>query len=84
MELPLPELDNDSLSWAAKDLEKRIRAQTPKDLRNTITVRPFRKGDRTGLDIGYDDEAEQFVQVAIEYPAGGQRHEDAVPHMRTL
>ncbi len=83
LELPLPELGEDSLSWSAKDMEKRIRAQTPADLRNTIAVRPFRKGQQTGICIEYDDKAERFVFVAIEYPKGSGKHEDAVPHRGT-
>jgi len=80
LELPLPELGEDSLSWSAKDLEKRIRAQTPSDLRESIAVRPFRKGKQTGVYVEYDDKAERFVFVAIEYPQDSDRHEDAVPH----
>ena len=77
LELPLPEIGADSLSWSAKDIEKRIRAQTPVDLRDSIEVRPFRKGKQTGVRIEYDDKAERFVFVAIEYPQGSGKHEDA-------
>ncbi len=80
LELPMPELGNDSLSWSAKDIEKRIRSETPARLRDSIKVRPFRQGEQTGIHIEYDDEAEGFVYRAIEYPKGGTRHEDAVPH----
>jgi hypothetical protein len=83
LELPLPELGNDSLSWSAKDIEKRIRAQTPSDLRDSINVRPFRNGKQTGIRIEYDDKAERFVFVAIEYPQGSGKHEDVVPHRGT-
>ena len=83
LELPLPELGEDSLSWSAKDIEKKIRAQTPADLRDSIAVRPFRDGKQTGIRIEYDDKAEQFVFIAMEYPKGGGKHEDPVPHRRT-
>jgi hypothetical protein len=84
LELGLPEMGNDSLSWAAKDLEKRIRAQTPEDLRESVVVRPFKNGEKTGVRIEYDDSAERFVFVAIEYPQGSGKHEDAVPHRGAL
>ena len=80
LELPLPELGEDSLGWSAKDMEKRIRSQTPIEYRDSIEVRPFRKGKQTGVYIEYDDKAEQFVFVAIEYPKGSGRREDAEPH----
>ncbi len=82
LELPIPELSNDSLSWSAKEIEKRIRTQTPPSLRNSISVRPYRRGDGTGIRIDYADEAESFVFAAIEYPKGSSRHEDDVPHGR--
>ncbi len=82
LELPMPELGTDSLSWAAKDLEKRIRIQTPESMRNLIVVRPYRKDGRTGISVEYPDPAERYVQVAIEYPKDSPRHEDAVPHRR--
>jgi len=75
----LPELSNDSLSWAAKDMEKRIRAKAPSNVRQSIVVRPFRKGEKTGIYIEYDDSAEQLVYVAIEYPKGSGLHEDVAP-----
>ena len=80
--MPLPELGTDSLSWSAKDIEKRIRAQTPPDLRTTIMVRPFKRADKTGISIEYADEAESFVYAAIEYPKGSTRHEEEVPNGR--
>jgi len=82
LELPIPELGKDSLNWSAKDIEKRVRSQIPADLRDSVTVRPFKNGERTGVSIDYPDEAEQLVFVAIEYPKGGKRHEDTVPHGR--
>ncbi len=82
LELPLPELGTDSLSWSAKDIEKRIRAQTPPDLRTSILVRPFKRSDKTGVSIEYADEAENFVFAAIEYPKDSTRHEDEIPHGR--
>lgn len=82
LELPIPELGNESLSWSAKALEKRIRAQVPPSLRDSVTVRPFKKGERTGVLIDYPDEAESHVFVAIEYPKGGARNEDSVPRRR--
>jgi len=82
LELPIPELGKDNLSWSAKDIEKRIRAQVPTSLRESVTVRPFKKGERTGVLIEYPDEAESHVFVAIEYPKGGAGHEDSVPRRR--
>jgi hypothetical protein len=82
LELPIPELGNESLNWSAKDLEKRIRAQVAPSLRDSVTVRPFKNGERTGVSIDYPDEAEKSVFVAIEYPKGGSRHEDSAPRRR--
>ncbi len=82
LELPMPEMEKDSLSWSAKDLEKRIRSQMPANWRDAVRVRPFRGGDKTGVVIEYPDEVEQMVFVAIEYPKGDSTHEDAVPHRR--
>jgi len=78
LELPLPEMGG-RLEERAKDVQARIRAQTPEDLRDSIVVKPFRKGDLTGLAIEYDDRAENFVYVAMEYPRGGDREESAIP-----
>jgi hypothetical protein len=69
LELPLPELGN-SLESRAKQVQARIREQTPKDLRSTIVVKTFKKGKETGLTIEYDDRAENFVFMAMEYPKG--------------
>ena len=79
LELPMPELGKNMLEDSARDLEKRIRLQTPPSLRDSITVRPQRKGEESWLVIEYDDEAEQFVYIAIEYPAGSGRSETADP-----
>lgn len=74
LELPLPELDT-SLETHAKKVQARIRAQTPTELRSTIFVKPFRRGRETGLAIEYDDRAENFVYVAMEYPKGSEKKE---------
>jgi len=81
LELPLPQLGKgkQSLEVIAKDMQERIRARAPKELRDTIIVKPFTKGKRTGLSIDYDDRAEGIVYVAIEYPAGSGKEESAVP-----
>lgn len=75
----MPELGKGSLSGLAKDMEKKIKAQTPDSLRSTIKVQPFRKGQQTGIAIEYDDRAERFVYVAIEYPRGSRKEETVVP-----
>ena len=81
LELPMPELGKGehSLASTAKDMEKRIKAQTPPELRDSVAVKTFRKGGRTGLAIEFDDRAEKYVYVAIEYPAGAGHEEYAVP-----
>lgn len=81
LELPLPQLGKgkQSLESVAKEMQEKIRASAPKDLRNSIIVKPFKDGKRTGLAIDYDDRAEGVVYVAIEYPAGSGRQETAVP-----
>lgn len=60
-----------SLESHAKDMQARIREQTTKDLRNSIVVKVFKRGKETGLAIEYDDRAENFVYMAMEYPKGG-------------
>lgn len=81
LELPLPQLGKGKqmLESVAKDMQERIRAQAPKDLRASIKVRPFTRGGLTGVSIEYDDKAERFVYVAIEYPMGSGKVEKAVP-----
>lgn len=70
LELPLPELGKGakSLEAAAKDMQARIRKQVPAELRNTVVVRTYKRGKSTGVAIEYDDRAENFVYVAMEYP----------------
>jgi hypothetical protein len=81
LELPLPQLGKgkQSLEVIAKDMQNKIRARAPKDLRETITVKPFTKGKQTGLSIEYDDRAENIVYMAMEYPMGGGKKESVVP-----
>jgi hypothetical protein len=81
LELPLPQLGKgkQSLEVVAKDMQEKIRARAPKDLRETITVKPFTKGKQTGLSIEYDDRAENIVYMAMEYPKGGGKKESVVP-----
>ena len=76
LELPLPEIGK-SLESHAKDMQARIRDQTPKELRSSIVVRTYRKGQQTGLLIEYDDRAENFVYMAMEYPKGTSKEETA-------
>ena len=76
LELPLPEIGK-QLKERAKDVQAKIRAQTPEELRGSVKVRPFKKGDVTGLTIEYDDRAENFVYIAMEYPRGGGKKESA-------
>lgn len=85
LELPLPQLGKgkQSLEVVAKEMQEKIRARAPKDLRETITVKPFTKGKQTGLSIDYDDRAESFVYVALEYPAGSGKEETAIPRKPT-
>jgi len=78
LELPLPELGV-SLDESAKEMQDRIRGQVPNRFRDSVVVRAFRKGGKTGLEISYDDEAENFVYVALEYPRGSGRTEKAGP-----
>ncbi len=81
LELPMPELGNGwkSLESLAEEMERRIRSQVPQALRASVSVRPFRKHGQTGLEIEYDDRAERFVFIAIEYPAGLGKEESVVP-----
>ena len=67
LELPLPELDR-SLETHAKDMQRRIRAQIPEKLKNTVVVKAYKKGKTTGIAIEYDDKVENLVYSAIEYP----------------
>jgi hypothetical protein len=78
LELPLPEVGI-SLESHAKEMQARIREQAPKDLRNSIVVKAFKKGKQTGLAIEYDDRAEDFVYMAMEYPKGGGKKDSVVP-----
>lgn len=81
LELPLPRLGKGtrSLEDIAEEMKTRIRAQVPEDLRDSVDVRPFGEGQRTGIVVEYDDRAERFVYVALEYPARSGRSENAVP-----
>lgn len=81
LELPLPRLGKGKrlLESVAEDMQERIRAQAPKELRASIRVSPFKKGESTGVAIEYDDRAERFVYVAIEYPAGSGKKEVVAP-----
>jgi len=81
LELPMPDLGKgaSSLDSQAKALEKRIRAQVPKDLAGSVRVRTVRTKERTVLEIEFDDRAEQMVLVAIEYPKGSGKEECVVP-----
>ena len=70
LELPLPELGRGagSIEAAAKVMQTRIRKQVPRELRSTIVVKTFKKGKATGVAIEYDDRAENYVYMAMEYP----------------
>lgn len=81
LELPLPEIGR-ALKEHVKDMQAKIRAQTPPELRESIVVNAFKKGGKTGIAIEYDDRAESFVYTAIEYPRGG-REESVDPHQRS-
>jgi hypothetical protein len=78
LELPLPDVGA-SLESHAKEMQARIREQTPNEFRNSIVVKVFKKGTKTGLAIEYDDRAENFVYMAMEYPKGGGKKESVVP-----
>lgn len=75
LELPLPDLgkSRSSLDLAAKKMQARIRSDIPEQFRRSVTVRPFRKGERTGLAIEYDDRAENMIYSSIEYPTRGAK-----------
>lgn len=67
LELPLPELGK-PLETHAKDMQEKIRKQIPEKMRKTVVVKAFKKGNRTGIAIEYDDKVENLVYSAIEYP----------------
>jgi len=78
----MPELGKgakDSLKNAAEDMQARIRARAPEELRDSIIVKAFKKGRSSGIAIDYDDRAENFVYIAMEYPRPGSREETVVP-----
>ncbi len=81
LELPMPEFGDGwkSLESMAEEMQKRIRSQVPREFRASVTVTPFRRDGETGLRIEYDDRAERYVYVAIEYPAGSGKEECAAP-----
>ncbi len=70
LELPLPELGEGSrtLDDASEKMQARIRKQVPPELRDSVIVTAFKKGKSTGLAIEYDDRAENYVYMAMEYP----------------
>ncbi len=70
LELPLPDLGKGakSVEAAARNMQARIRKQVPEELRGTVVVRTYKKGKTTGVAIEYDDRAENFVYIAMEYP----------------
>jgi len=68
-----------SLNDAAADLQRRIRAQAPPELRDSIVVKTLRKADQRVLSIEYDDRAENHVYAALEYPRGSGRSESLEP-----
>ena len=70
LELPLPEIGT-PLKAHAKNMQDRIRAHVPSELRKSVKVKAFKKGDTTGIAIEYDDRAENFVYTAMEYSRGG-------------
>jgi hypothetical protein len=78
LELPLPEIGA-PLKAHAKHMQARIRAQVPDELKKSIKVKVFKKGDKTGIAIEYDDRAENFVYTAMEYPREGGK-ENPVAH----
>jgi len=78
LELPLPEIGT-PLKAHAKNMQARIRAHVPSELRKSVRVKAFKKGDKTGITIEYDDRAEGFVYTAMEYPRGGDK-ENPVAH----
>lgn len=78
LELPLPEIGK-PLEDSAKAMESKIRAQVTPEYRKSIVVRAFKKGQRTGVVIEYDDRVENQVYVAMEYPKGSAREECSAP-----
>jgi hypothetical protein len=82
LELPMPELGKggkDHLKAAAEEMQERIRARAPPELRNTIVAKTYKKGKSTGIAIEYDDRAENLVYIAMEYPRPGRKEESVVP-----
>lgn len=81
LELPLPDLGlgQGSVKESVMEMEARIRAQAPPDLRDTIRVKTFKKGEMSGIVIEYDDRAENCVYAAMEYPRGGGKQESVAP-----
>jgi hypothetical protein len=78
LELPLPEIGT-PLKAHAKNMQARIRAHVPSELRKSVKVKAFKRGDKNGIAIEYDDRAENFVYTAMEYPRGGGK-EKPVAH----
>lgn len=76
--LPLPELGI-SIDESADEMQARIRERVPEKLRASISVKALREGSKTGLEVSYDDRAENFVYSAIEYPRVSGRKETAEP-----
>ena len=70
LELPLPDLGKGekSIRAAVESMQARIREQVPSELRETVFVKTYKKGKTTGVAIEYDDRAENFVYIAMEYP----------------
>jgi len=70
LELPLPDLGKGekSIQAAVESMQARIREQVPPELRGTVFVKTYKKGKTTGVAIEYDDRAENFVYIAMEYP----------------
>ena len=78
----MPELGKGAknhIKAAAEDMQARIRARTPEELRDTVVVKAFKKGKSMGIAIEYDDRAENFVYIAMEYPRPGRKEESVVP-----
>lgn len=75
LELPMPKLGRSTqfLESHANDMQERIRARVPKEFRNSVVVRPFRRRGSSGLAVEYDDKIEALVFSAIEDPGSGQR-----------
>ena len=58
----------ESIQAAVESMQARIRGQVPPELRRTVFVKTYKKGKTTGVAIEYDDRAENFVYIAMEYP----------------